>query len=184
MSQKDVEMEAHSIYEMGGSKFQDLVVFNDIMSKHPKWSLTSVDHDATRGCPQNEVEDEESGGSTKRSKTSADGEYSIHSNPETPMTGGSTASRPIGRDKSKRKGKCKVADGDSGVAAELRAMRITRENENKLFAAKIELEREKIKMNNLKMEKKMLANLLARDNLSPADEEVKNRLIALVFGQT
>lgn len=35
MNKKDVEMKVHSIYEIGGNKFQDLVEFNDVMSKHP-----------------------------------------------------------------------------------------------------------------------------------------------------
>ncbi|XP_057779742.1 uncharacterized protein LOC130998333 [Salvia miltiorrhiza] len=138
MSQKDIEMEAHSIYEAGGSKFQDLVVFNNVMSKHPKWNLAI-----------NEVgDDQESGGSTKRSKTSEDGDYFIPSNPETPTTGGSTMSRPTGRDK-----------------------------------AKIELEREKLKMNSLKMEKKMLVALLAKDHLSAEEEEMESHLIAILFAK-
>ncbi|XP_057774869.1 uncharacterized protein LOC130993850 [Salvia miltiorrhiza] len=172
MSQKDIEMEAHSIYEAGGSKFQDLVVFNDVMSKHPKWNLAI-----------NEVgDDQESGGSTKRSKTSEDGDYFIPSNPETPTTGGSTMSRPTGRDKAKRKGKGKAMASESNeMYEEIRALRLSRDHENELMTAKIELEREKLKMNSLKMEKKMLVALLAKDHLSAEEEEMKSHLIAILF---
>ncbi|KAH6811187.1 hypothetical protein C2S51_024949 [Perilla frutescens var. frutescens] len=183
MSQKDIEMEAHTIYEAGGSKFQDLVVYNDVMSKHPRWAASSH-YDATRLRPDSEMgDDEESGGSTKRSRTSEDGEYHIPSNPETPTNEGSTMSRPMGRDKSKKKGKGKATQAGSEVAAELRALRLTRESENELFAKKLELESQKLQMNHLKMEKRMLNTLLARDHLSPEDEETKRRLLALVFGQ-
>ena len=36
MSMQDVENEAHKIYEAGGSKFNDSIVFNQVMCKHPK----------------------------------------------------------------------------------------------------------------------------------------------------
>ncbi|XP_057808587.1 uncharacterized protein LOC131023061 [Salvia miltiorrhiza] len=171
MSQKDIEMEAHSIYEAGGNKFQDLVVFNDVMSKHPKWNLAI-----------NEVGDQESGGSTKRSKTSEDGDYFIPSNPETPTTGGSTISCPTCRDKAKMKGKGKVVASESNeMYEEIRALRLSRDHENELMTTKIELEREKLKMNSLKMEKKMLVALLAKDHLSVEEEEMKSHLIAILF---
>ncbi|KAG6437560.1 hypothetical protein SASPL_102479 [Salvia splendens] len=45
MSDQDVENEAHSIYKGDGSNdFQDLIVFNEVMSKHEKWSV----HDVTQ----------------------------------------------------------------------------------------------------------------------------------------
>ncbi|KAH6819971.1 hypothetical protein C2S53_018130 [Perilla frutescens var. hirtella] len=116
MNQKDIEMEAHTIYKTNGSKFQDLVVYNDVMSKHS---------------------------STKRSRTFENGEYHIPSNPETPTTGGSTISRPTGRDKSKKKEKGKATQSGSEVAAELHALRLTRDNENELIAKKLELESQK-----------------------------------------
>ncbi|XP_057770802.1 uncharacterized protein LOC130990596 [Salvia miltiorrhiza] len=83
------------------------------------------------------VDDQESGGSSKRSKTSEDGGFSIPSNPETPTSELSTATRPIGRDKAKRKEKGKVSQSESThesvVAAELRAMRLTRDAEAELI---------------------------------------------------
>lgn len=62
MSHTYFEKEAHAIYEERGCKFQDFVVFNEIMSKHAMWGLT-VDHDAIRLRPEDEEGDEESGGS-------------------------------------------------------------------------------------------------------------------------
>ncbi|KAL8523592.1 hypothetical protein ACS0TY_013538 [Phlomoides rotata] len=78
MSQSDIEKEAHAIYEASGNKFQDLFVFNDVMCKNSKWEL-KFDNDSTRFCDENEQGNEESGGSSKRSSTSEDGEYSIPS---------------------------------------------------------------------------------------------------------
>ncbi|GJU41859.1 RNA-directed DNA polymerase, eukaryota [Tanacetum coccineum] len=59
MSLKDVELDAHKIYEGDGSKFLDLIIFNEVMCKHPKWKL-NLDRDKTRLHLN-----EESGGSTK-----------------------------------------------------------------------------------------------------------------------
>ncbi|XP_057790959.1 uncharacterized protein LOC131008076 [Salvia miltiorrhiza] len=153
MSDNDVEKEAHSIYEAGGNKFLDL----------------------------------ESGGSSKRSKTSEDGGFSIPSNLETPTSEQSTATRPIGRDKAKRKGKGKVSQSESthesAVAAELHAMRLIRDAEAELIKTRIELEREKLQRNAMKMKEKMLLQLLAKDHLSPEDEEMKRQLTKIVFGE-
>ncbi|GKE84857.1 hypothetical protein Tco_1558599, partial [Tanacetum coccineum] len=53
-----------------------------------------------------EEPNEESGGSTKRSRrVSEEGDYVVHSNQETPNSGGSSIQRPIGRDAAKKKGK-------------------------------------------------------------------------------
>ena len=78
MSMKDVENEAHKLYETSGSKFNDTTVFNEVMCKHRKWDL-QLDHDATQSRLEYEVSDEESGGSTKRSKSTEEG--GIVSNP-------------------------------------------------------------------------------------------------------
>ncbi|XP_042051429.1 uncharacterized protein LOC121796701 [Salvia splendens] len=52
--------------------------------------------------PDNEnVAYEQDGSNSKRTKTSESDEYTIPSNPETPTSGHSTSSRPIGRDKAK-----------------------------------------------------------------------------------
>ncbi|GJW05372.1 hypothetical protein Tco_1564228 [Tanacetum coccineum] len=47
MNLKDVELDAHKTYEGDGSNFLDLIVFNEVMCKHPKWNL-NLDHDKTR----------------------------------------------------------------------------------------------------------------------------------------
>ncbi|KAL8549038.1 hypothetical protein ACS0TY_008060 [Phlomoides rotata] len=51
-----------------------------IMCKNPKWEI-KLDHDSTHFRDENEQGNEESGGSSKRSRTSEDGEYYIPSNP-------------------------------------------------------------------------------------------------------
>ncbi|GJX57198.1 putative nuclease HARBI1 [Tanacetum coccineum] len=89
MNLKDVELDAHKIYEGDGSKFLYLIVFNEYMCKHPKWKL-NLDRDKTRLQEPNE----ESCGSTKRSRVSEEGDYVVHSNQETPNSGGSTIQRP------------------------------------------------------------------------------------------
>ncbi|KAJ9556282.1 hypothetical protein OSB04_010896 [Centaurea solstitialis] len=104
MSMKDVEKEAHAIFELGGSKFNDLVVFNDVMCKHPKWDL-HLAHNTTRSRPEYEVDDEESCGSTKRSRTSEEGDYSVETNKESPNSGVLKVQRPMGRDATKKKRK-------------------------------------------------------------------------------
>lgn len=108
MNLKDVELEAHKIYEADGSKFLDLTVFNEVMCKNPKWML-NIDRDNTGSHPMDGEPNEESGGSTKRSRTTEEGEYVVHSNQETPTSGGSTIQRPIGRDAAKKKGKGKAS---------------------------------------------------------------------------
>ena len=176
------EKEAHSIYEERGSKFQDIIVFNEVMSKCPKWAVP-LPHDRTRSRPEDEEDyEEESGGSSKRSKTSEDVESFVPSNPNTPDTGCSNISRPEGRDKAKQKGKGKMSNANvaNEFAAELRALRITRDNEMELMKnvsqAKIELER-------MKMKHKMLNKLLGKDHLSPEEEDLKRRLMESIFGE-
>ncbi|CAA0836751.1 DNA binding [Striga hermonthica] len=187
MTDKDVENEAQRIYEAGGSKFQDSIVFNEVMCKHPKWELLQ---DKTRFRPEDEEgNDEESGGSTKRSRTSEDAEYPRPSYQETPSTGCSTPSRPIGRDKAKKKGKGKMPQYDfsNEFVAEIRALRLSRDNETEAMKsvsnAKMELGREKLQASRMKMKEKMLNTLLAKEHLSPADEETKRKLMAIVFGE-
>ncbi|XP_057788513.1 uncharacterized protein LOC131005517 [Salvia miltiorrhiza] len=184
MSDNDVEKEVHSIYEAGRNKFLDFVVFNEVMSKHPKWNVHDITHVFRR--QSEDVDDQESGGSSKRSKTSEDGGFSIPSNPETPTSEQSTATCPIGRDKAKRrKGKVSQSESthESAVAAELRAMRLTRDAEAELIKTRIELEREKLQRNAMKMKEKMLLQLLVKDHLSLEDEEMKRQLTKIVFGE-
>lgn len=219
MSPKDVEKEAHAIYEVKGKKFQDWLVFNEVMSKHPKWVI-KLDHDSTRSraeneenekgmskhpkwdlrldhdsrhsCAKNEENEksnEENGGSSKRSRINEDGECSIPFNPEIPSSRCSTIPRPEDGDKVKNKENVKTSQPSSNneVATEIRALRLTRDNEvelmMKLESARIELEREKEKRKILKMNQVMLNTLLAKDHLSPEDEEMKRHLMAIVLKQ-
>ncbi|CAH1427528.1 unnamed protein product [Lactuca virosa] len=125
MSMKDVKNEAHKLYKTSGSKFNDTIVFNEVMRKHRKWDL-QLDHDATRSHPEYEVGDEESGGSTKRSRSTEEGEYCVQSNTEGANIVGSTIKRLTGRDVAKRKEKSKSSNE---VVAELRAMKLSRDSE-------------------------------------------------------
>nr|KAJ0224269.1 hypothetical protein LSAT_V11C100020090 [Lactuca sativa] len=77
------------------------------MCKHRKWDL-ELDHDATRSRPEHEVDDEESGGSTKRSRSTEEGDYCVQSNTEGASIGGSIIKCPTGRDAAKRKEKFSV----------------------------------------------------------------------------
>ncbi|KAD3641022.1 hypothetical protein E3N88_30245 [Mikania micrantha] len=179
MSQKDIESEAHKIYEQDGNKFNDIVVFNEVMCKHPKWAL-ELHHDTTRSRPECELENVESGGSTKRSRTTEEGDYS---NPETPNSGGSTIQRPIGRDTTKKKGKGKIS---SEFFDEIRALRLTRDNEVEVMNKRVELELQKEQKKDERNLKKMqllhLNTLLKKENLSADEENMKRILIAKFYG--
>ncbi|KAI3784446.1 hypothetical protein L1987_43545 [Smallanthus sonchifolius] len=138
MIQKDVESEAHKIYEQGGTNFNDSVVFSGVMCKHSKWDL-QINRNTTRSRPECEVDNEESDGSTKRSRTTEEGDYCVNSNPDTPTSGGSTIQRPIGRDAAKRKGKGMVSND---FVEELRAMRLTRDSEVELMKKRLEFDQQ------------------------------------------
>ncbi|CAH1427818.1 unnamed protein product [Lactuca virosa] len=182
MSMKDVENEAHKFYETSGSKFKDTIVFNEVMCKHRKWDL-QLDHDATRSRPKYEVDDEESGGSTKRSTSTEEGDYCVQSNTEGESIGGSTIKRPTGRDAAKRKEKGKSSNE---VVAELRAMRLSRDSEVEVMKKRLDLdqqreqktdERELIKMHSLH-----LNTLLQKDQLLPEEENMKHFLMSKFYG--
>ncbi|XP_076950640.1 glutathione S-transferase T2-like [Bidens hawaiensis] len=106
-SQKDIESDAHKIYEQSGKKFNDYIVYNKVMCKYPKWAL-ELPRGTTRHRPESEAGDEESDGSTKRTMTSEEGDYYVNSNQESPVSGGSSIQRPMGRDEAKKKRKEKV----------------------------------------------------------------------------
>ncbi|XP_076924303.1 uncharacterized protein LOC143586707 [Bidens hawaiensis] len=138
MSMKEIENNAHKIYEQDGGKFNDTVVFNEVMCKHPRWDL-QINHDATRSRPECEVGDEESVESTKRTRTTEEGDY-VNSNPDTPTSGGSTIQRPTGRDAAKRKakGKGKVSEE---FTEQLRVLNLTRNDEIELMKKRLEFEK-------------------------------------------
>ncbi|KAD5960496.1 hypothetical protein E3N88_11968 [Mikania micrantha] len=174
MNQKDIESEAHKLYEQDKrSKFTDYVVFNEVMCKHQKWAL-QLDQDTSR--PRPEQGNEESGGSSKRSRTTEEGEYCANPNPKTPTSGGSTSQRPIGRDAAKNKAKGKdVSKVSTNFAEELRAMRLTRDGEIELMKQRLEFERER--------EQSMHLNtLLQKQFLTPEEENIKRHLILKFYG--
>ncbi|KAJ9546400.1 hypothetical protein OSB04_018943 [Centaurea solstitialis] len=176
MSTKDVEKEAHAIFEMGGSKFNDLIVFNEVMCKHPKWDL-QLGSNTTRSRPHIEVDDEESGGSTKRSRTSEEGDYSTETNQESPNASASKVQRPMGRDAAKRKGKGKASQSSLApdYSEQFRSLNITRSSEVEVMSKKLDFENENTHY-------KTLHILLAKENLSPGEEALKQRLIQQLYG--
>lgn len=132
-----------------------------------------------------EVNNEESGGSIKRSRTSKERDYSPHSNQDTPDSGGSTVHPPTSGDASKMKGKAKVSQSSSSpneIVAELRAMRVTRDNEVELMRKRLDLEQKREERKNKKMYHMHLNALLMKDHLSPEDEDIKRRLLAMLCG--
>ncbi|KAJ9547490.1 LOW QUALITY PROTEIN: hypothetical protein OSB04_020033 [Centaurea solstitialis] len=169
MSTKDVEKEAHAIFEMGGSKFNDLIVFNEVMCKHPKWDL-QLGSNTTRSRPHIEVDDEESGGSIKRSKTSEEGGYSTETNQESPNPSASKVQRPIGGDAAKEKEKASQSSLASDYSEQFRSLNITRSSEVEVMSKKLDFEKENTHY-------KTLHILLAKEHLSPGEEALKQRLI-------
>ncbi|XP_047973409.1 uncharacterized protein LOC125215875 isoform X1 [Salvia hispanica] len=224
MSLADVEIEAHAIYEVGGSKFQDLVVFNEVMCKHPKWDLTSQDFSQLRPISEGAFEEsggnskrsrtlvvlnevmskhpkedltsqefsqpcpiyeegafQESGGSSKRSRTSENGDYPEPSNVETPSIDCSTIPHL------KTPTNASESLPTNEVAVEIRALRLIIDSEaeaiNKLGNARIDLELKKEQRKAMKMNQILLNTLLAKDHLTPKDEEMKHRLMEIVLRQ-
>ncbi|KAL8552669.1 hypothetical protein ACS0TY_001383 [Phlomoides rotata] len=142
---------------------------------------------------------EKSGDSSKGSKTSEDGEYSIPSIPETSGNGFSTIPRPICRDKTKEKGKTSQNSCTDDVAAEIRALRLTRESEVEVMRQMISLGKERIKFEREKEKRKimlskekeerkimlskhnMLMTLMTKDCLSGDDLVMKDHLMRIVY---
>nr|KAJ0205358.1 hypothetical protein LSAT_V11C500278470 [Lactuca sativa] len=177
MSMKDVENEAHKLYETSGSKFNDTILFNEVMCKHRKWDL-QLDHDATRSHPKYEVDDEESGGSTKRSRSTKEGDYCVQSNTEGASIGGSTIKRPTGRDAAKRKEKGKSL---IEVVAEICVMRLSRDSEVEVMKKKrLGLDQQREQKTDerelIKMQSLHLNTLLQKEQLSPEEENMKQLL--------
>ncbi|CAI9286830.1 unnamed protein product [Lactuca saligna] len=131
MSQKYIENEGHKLYEASGNKFNDIIVFNEVMCKHDKWAL-ELDRDTARSRHECEVGNKESGGSTKRSMNTEEWEYCVHFNLETPTSDSSTVKRPTSRD-AEKKGK---GEASNEIVTELRATRLARESELEVMKKK------------------------------------------------
>nr|KAJ0216518.1 hypothetical protein LSAT_V11C300115350 [Lactuca sativa] len=116
--EKDAENEAHKIYEASRNNFNDIIFLM-------KLCALELHCDTTRYRPECEAGNEKSGGSTKRSRTTEEGEYCVHSNPETPTSDGLTVKHPKCCDAAK-KGKRKASNE---ITTKLHSLCLTRENE-------------------------------------------------------
>ena len=83
--------------------------------------------------------DEESGGNTKWSRTSEEGDYYVETNQELPNVGGSKFQRPMGKDAAKRKGKGKASQSSLApdYSEEFRSLNITRNSDIEIVATQI-----------------------------------------------
>ncbi|GJY80819.1 hypothetical protein Tco_0493570 [Tanacetum coccineum] len=189
--------------------FEDSQILSRSTEKIIKWETKEDIALMVAWCHVSDEEpNEESGGSTKRSRTSEEGEYVVHSNQETPNSGGSTIQRPIGRDAAKKKGKGKASQSFSSpnneFVEELRAMRITRESEIEVMNKRLEVDKKReereikreekelkreereLKKEERKTKKMYLLHLnalLAKDHLSPEDEDMKRNLYEMLYGK-
>ncbi|KAK9724825.1 hypothetical protein RND81_05G101100 [Saponaria officinalis] len=141
--------------------FVDFGVYNNIMSKHPKWSLQKkVTTDTTPS----------SGNAPTPSSLNVD-----------------TNDRPEGREaaKKKRNGKAPVVVLESIFCADDRSLisgnRETTKEQNefrqKRIAADLEIEQIRAQKMKTKMEMEWLNTLLSQQNLNPEDQEMKDRLM-------
>ncbi|KAL8223667.1 hypothetical protein R6Q57_019142 [Mikania cordata] len=152
-------------------------------------SCFNLNYDTTRSRPECEVGNEESGGSTKRSRTTEEGDYCVNSNPDLPTSGGSTVKRPTGRDSAKKKGKGKAYNE---FAEELRAMRVTRDSEIELMRKRVELEQQRVQYRQERDQKKQeteqenmqllhLNTLLAKTCLQTDNKEPQLKMMNNLF---
>lgn len=182
MGEKDVENEAHKIYEESGSKFHDTIVFNEVMCKHPNWDI-HIDRVTTHFCPKCEEGSEENGNKTKRSRFTEEGDYCVNPNLVTTNSGGSTIQHSIDKDASTRKEKCMTCNE---YAAELRAMRLNIDNEVEIIKTRLELDLQKEKLKEkrvlMKMQLVHLNTLLQKESLSHEEENMKRFLISKFYG--
>ncbi|CAI9262895.1 unnamed protein product [Lactuca saligna] len=93
-----------------------------------------------RNIAQMKVGDEESGGSTKRSRSTEEGEYCVQSNTKGANITRSTTKCLTGRDAAKRKEKSKSSNE---VVAELRAMRLSRDSEVEVMKKRLDLDQQR-----------------------------------------
>lgn len=187
MSMADVESAAQQLYN-NKKGFPHTLVFEQVMRHVPKWEL-NLGGDHRRPRPVAPDSEDEGHGSSKRSRT--DDEDPAEPTPETPVSDASTISRPTGREaaKAKRKGKAKASSSSvpatipEDFTSELRAMRITREKElehmKETRNERKQIEEKRLEMENRRLNANMLSALLAKPNLTPQEEELKNRLLGL-----
>ncbi|CAI9285198.1 unnamed protein product [Lactuca saligna] len=145
------------------------------------------DRVTTPSCSEHGVGDEESGGNTERSRSSEKGDHSVHSTLEVPKSGGLTSHPSTSRDASKMEGKCMASKSSlspNEIVVELRAMRVTRDNEVEVMRKRLDLEQKKEERKTMKMHHMHLNTLLAKEHLSPKDEDMKCHLLAMLYGKS
>ncbi|KAK9671658.1 hypothetical protein RND81_12G045900 [Saponaria officinalis] len=166
----------------GGVEFNDFNVYNNVMSKHEKWSLQNT---------QFGVREKNSGSSSKRSISD------VGSSPSSVNTGTPTSTtpstvnveeyvnlRPEGREavKKKRKGKTPISESmfsDQDVSL-LEGHRIATETQvqqrERRLEADLKIEELRLLKIKTKMEMTMLNTLLSRQDLNSKDQEMKEKL--------
>lgn len=172
MSSKDIEKDAQLLY--GKTKFTNQEVFEQVMRHHPKWEL-KLDGGLSRKHPD-DIDVEESHGSSKKSRTDEEGSNPTES---TPISHSPTLSRPSGRDKAKRKGKGKATTSQSSCIPEefttaVRGMTITREKE--IITREKEIDTMARKMDIITFN-----SLMNKSNLTPREEALKIRLMEELY---
>ncbi|CAH1424717.1 unnamed protein product [Lactuca virosa] len=134
-----------------------------------------------------EVGDEESGGNTKRSKSTEEGDYCVQSNTEGANIGGSIIKHPTGRDTAKRKEKGKSSNE---IIEELRAMRLSRDSEVEIMRKILEMDQQKVQQREKKMDERELTKmqlvhlntLLQKEPLASDEENMKRFLMSKFYG--
>ncbi|KAK9704825.1 hypothetical protein RND81_07G013600 [Saponaria officinalis] len=186
-----MEADAQKLFEAdnGGVRYNDLKVFKNVMCKHRKWSIENINEQLI-DIESNEELTLSSGGSSKRSRINE---------PETPPSvnvGESVERRPEGRDaaKKKRNGKAVVSNSllNEQFSAKLDEMQLSRDKGINVMEKKIEMELEMEKVRHEIVKKKeegrdkrsdkmVLNTLLARNDLRPDEEELKQNLIKRLY---
>ncbi|KAL4590427.1 hypothetical protein LXL04_003356 [Taraxacum kok-saghyz] len=140
-----------------------------------------IDCGITPSHSEHEVCNEESGGNTERLRNSEEGGHSAHSNLKVPNSGVSTIP-PTSRDTSKMNGQGKDISQPHDFVAELHAMRVTRDNEVQVMRRRLDLEEKKEERKAKKMHQMQLNTLLAKEHLSPEEDDIKRHLLAMLYG--
>ncbi|KAJ9538965.1 hypothetical protein OSB04_031698 [Centaurea solstitialis] len=175
MSTTDVENMAHQIYEASGAKFTHLKSCVNIPSGSYSYIGRQPVHARSMKRVTKKVVE-----ARKKSRTTEEGD-SVDMNQESPG-GGSTIQRPVGRDATKKKGKGKASQSSSisnDFSENIRALTITRNNELEIMRKKVAFDQENFQS---MQDHKMLRVLMSKDNLSPAEEDLKARLMAKLYG--
>ncbi|XP_042758580.1 lysine-specific demethylase JMJ29 [Lactuca sativa] len=131
--------------------------------------------------------------------TSERGDYSVHSNQETPDSGGSTIRSSSSRDTSNmEEGKGSLSSSSlNDLVAELRAIRVIRDREVEVMKKRVEVMEKRLEFKQKREERKLkkeerktknfylmhLNTLFAKEHLSTEDEDIKRHFLAMLFGK-